>query len=168
MPRLPNVASATLSNFAESTMEQIEFPPDFSEFLRLLTDHQVEYLLVGGFAVAIHGYPRATADMDIWVARHRRNAEKLVACLRDFGFDSSDLRPETFDPADRVVRMGVAPLRIDILTSIDGVSFDACSARAVFANVDGSRVPVISLDDLKANKRASGRAKDLDDLENLS
>ena len=148
-------------------MEQIEFPQDFSEFLKLLNAHRVEYLLIGGFAVALHGYPRATADMDVWVARNRLNAERLVSCLREFGFDTPNLTPELFDDPNRIVRMGVAPLRIEILTEIDGVNFKDCSARSINQSVDGELVPVISLEDLKANKRASGRAKDLDDLENL-
>ena len=99
-------------------MEQIEFPQDFSEFLKLLNAHRVEYLLIGGFAVALHGYPRATADMDVWVARDRSNAERLVSCLREFGFDTPNLTPELFDDPNRIVRMGVAPLRIEILTEI--------------------------------------------------
>lgn len=148
-------------------MEQIEFPQDFSEFLKLLNAHHVEYLLIGGFAVAMHGYPRATADMDVWVARHRTNAEQLVACLRDFGFDTPNLTPELFDAPDRIIRMGEAPLRIEILMDIDGVTFEDCVTRADTQSVDGTLVPVISLNDLRINKRASGRAKDLDDLENL-
>ena len=119
-------------------MEQIEFPPDFSEFLKSLTDHGVEYLLVGGFAVALHGYPRATADMDVWIARRHENAVRLVAALR-----------------------------IEILTDIDGVEFRTCANRSLTTTIDGTQVPVISLPDLKANKRACGRPKDLDDLENL-
>jgi hypothetical protein len=148
-------------------MEQIEFPQDFSEFLKLLNAHRVEYMLIGGFAVALHGYPRATADMDVWVARHRENAEKLVLCLREFGFDTPNLNPELFDDPNRIVRMGEAPLRIEILTDIDGVNFEDCASRAIHQSVAGEIIPIISLDDLKANKRASGRAKDLDDLENL-
>ena len=148
-------------------MEQIEFPQDFSEFLKLLNAHHVEYLLIGGFAVAIHGYPRATADMDVWVARNRSNAERLVLCLREFGFATPDLVPELFEDPDRIVRMGEAPLRIEILMEIDGVNFDDCYSRADEQLVDGSPVPVISLNDLKVNKRASGRSKDHDDLENL-
>jgi predicted nucleotidyltransferase len=148
-------------------MEQIEFPQNFSEFLKLLNAHHVEYLLIGGFAVAIHGYPRATADMDVWVARNRANAERIVSCLREFGFDTPDLVPELFEDPERIIRMGEAPLRIEILTDIDGVTFDDCYARANEQIVDGSPVPVISLHDLKVNKRASGRSKDRDDLENL-
>ena len=117
--------------------------------------------------MALHGYPRATADMDVWVARDRSNAERLVSCLREFGFDTPNLTPELFDDPNRIVRMGVAPLRIEILTEIDGVNFKDCSARSINQSVDGELIPVISLEDLKANKRASGRAKDLDDLENL-
>jgi len=148
-------------------MEQIEFPQDFSEFLKLLNEHHVEYLLIGGFAVAMHGYPRTTADMDVWVARRRENAENLVRSLREFGFDTPNLTPELFDDPERIVRMGTAPLRIEIMTQIDGVQFDECRARAETQVVDGNSIPVISLNDLKINKRASGRAKDLDDLENL-
>ena len=124
-------------------------------------------MLIGGFAVALHGYPRATADMDVWVARHRENAKKLVLCLREFGFDTPNLNPELFDDPNRIVRMGEAPLRIEILTDIDGVNFEDCAARAIHQTVAGEIIPIISLDDLKTNKRASGRAKDLDDLENL-
>ena len=99
--------------------------------MKLLNAHRVEYLLIGGFAVALHGYPRATADMDDWVARHRKNAEKLVLCLREFGFDTPNLNPELFDDPNRIVRMGEAPLRIEILTDIDGVNFEDCAARAI-------------------------------------
>lgn len=148
-------------------MEPIEFPSDFIEFLRLLNANEVEYLLVGGFAVAIHGYPRATADIDVWVARYADNARRIVAALRSFGFDVPSLNEELFLDPDRIVRMGIAPLRIELLTSIDGVEFDDCAPRAIVQLVDGSPIPVIGLDDLKANKRASGRSKDLADLDNL-
>ncbi|HBU01155.1 MAG TPA: hypothetical protein DEB20_01060 [Acidimicrobiaceae bacterium] len=148
-------------------MESIEFPDDFSEFLKLLNDHNVEYLLVGGFAVAVHGYPRATADMDVWIRRRRLNAERLVESLREFGFDHDELVPELFLESQRIIRMGEAPLRIEILTEIDGVEFEQCAVRSEIVTVGEERVPVISLNDLKINKRASGRAKDLDDLENL-
>lgn len=148
-------------------MERIEFPSDFSEFLRLLNAHHVEYLLVGGFAVAIHGYPRATADMDVWIARRAANAEHIVGALREFGFDLPSLRVELFLEPDRIVRMGNPPIRIELLTSIDGVDFDECAQRSIVQVVDGSDVRVIGLDDLKINKRASGRSKDLADLDNL-
>ena len=95
------------------------------------------------------------------------NAERIVLCLREFGFDTPDVTPELFEDPDRIVRMGEAPLRIEILMEIDGVNFDDCYSRADEQLVDGSPVPVISLNDLKVNKRASGRSKDHDDLENL-
>lgn len=148
-------------------MAPIEFPPDFSEFLRLLNDHDVEFMVVGGFAVAIYGYPRATADLDIWIRQRRENAERVVACMREFGFDAPNLTPELFDNPDMLLRMGVAPLRIELLTSIDGVDFEDCAAHVERHLVSGVTVPVISLAHLKINKRASGRAKDLADLDHL-
>jgi hypothetical protein len=148
-------------------MEQIELPPDFSEFLRLLNAHGVEYLLVGGYAVAIHGYPRATVDMDVWVAMQQANAQRIVAALDEFGFALPELTAELFLGPERIVRMGAAPTRIEILTSIDGVDFDQCRRRSVSIELDGISVPVIGLADLRANKRAAGRTKDLLDLENL-
>ena len=148
-------------------MEPIELPADFSEFLRSLDVNGVEYLLVGGFAVALHGYPRATADLDVWISRRRENAERVVASLRAFGFDSPELVPELFEQPDGIIRMGNAPIRIKILNDIDGVDFDDCMTRAEHRELAGEEVVVISLEDLKVNKRASGRPKDLDDLLNL-
>ncbi len=148
-------------------MDEIEFPPDFIEFLRSLNANGVDYLLVGGFAVAIHGYPRATADMDVWVGTAKENAERIVAALRQFGFDVPGLDPDLFVVPDQIIRMGVAPIRIEILTSIDGVEFADCARRSVIHRIGEDHVPVIGLDDLKTNKAASGRNKDLDDLDNL-
>jgi len=148
-------------------MEPIEFPPDFSEFLRSLDANGVEYLLVGGFAVALYGYPRATADLDVWISRRRENAERVVASLRQFGFDTPELVPELFEQPDGIIRMGTAPIRIEILNDIDGVDFDECMPRAELRTLSGTNVRVIGLEDLKANKRASGRPKDLDDLLHL-
>ncbi len=105
--------------------------------------------------------------MDVWVAGRRTNAERIIACIREFGFDTPDLTPELFDDPNRLVRMGEAPLRIEILTEIDGVEFDDCVTRQEIQAVNGTLIPVISLADLKVNKRASGRARDLDDLEHL-
>jgi len=148
-------------------MATIHLPPDFKEFLRLLEGHEVEYLLVGGYAVNYHGYPRATVDMDIWVATTPANALKLVNVLKDFGFDVPELSPELFLPEGQIVRMGVPPIRLEIITSISGVAFDECYTERVIDELDGVRVNLISLKHLRANKRASGRHKDLNDLENL-
>jgi predicted nucleotidyltransferase len=141
--------------------------PDFSEFLKLLNAHGVEYLLVGGYAVALHGYPRATVDLDVWVRATPANAERILDAIRAFGFDSPQLEPRLFTAPDQIVRFGVPPFRIEIMTSISGVTFETCHPRAIRHDVGGVEVPVISLEDLKANKRAAGRHKDLADLEEL-
>jgi hypothetical protein len=148
-------------------MATVNLPPDFKEFLQLLSAHQVEYLLISGYAVAYHGYPRATADMDIWIALHPQNAEKVVAALKAFGFDLPELSPALFLKEGQIIRMGVPPLRIEIATSISGVRFDECYTARVIAILDEVEVNVISLPHLKVNKQAAGRHKDLDDLENL-
>jgi hypothetical protein len=148
-------------------MATIPLPPDFSEFLRLLNKHEVRYLLVGGYAVGYHGYVRATADMDVRVNRERGNAERLVEVLREFGFGTSDPTPEMFLEESRVIRMGVPPIRIELLTSVSGVGFEECYAERVVEDWDDASVNVISLSKLKDNKRASGRLKDLNDLEYL-
>jgi hypothetical protein len=154
------------SAYAGSTMD-IELPPDFKEFLRLLTSHQVEYLLIGGYAVSYYGYPRATGDMDIWVAVAPQNAQRLVQALNDFGFGSADVSDETFLAENKIIRMGNPPFRIEILTSISGVEFAECYIHRVAGVIDGVGVNLINLDHLKQNKRASGRYKDLNDLDHL-
>ncbi|MDA1277831.1 MAG: hypothetical protein O2960_27865 [Verrucomicrobia bacterium] len=127
----------------------------------------VEYLVIGGHAVAFHGYPRATADMDVWIAVDPENARRVVAALKEFGFDVPDLRPELFLREDRVIRMGVPPNRIEIQTGIDGVTFAESYARRVTGEFDHLPAWFISLADLKINKKAAGRNKDLADLDNL-
>jgi predicted nucleotidyltransferase len=145
----------------------IELPQDFSEFLKLLNIHRVEYLLVGGFAVGFHGYPRATSDMDIWVGRSAENAKRVAAAIRDFGFDTPNLTPELFQRERKIVRMGNPPVRIEVMNSIDGVEFEQCRRNLIEIEFDGIPVPVINLADLKTNKKASGRARDIDDLQHL-
>lgn len=140
---------------------------DFKDFLRLLAAHRVEYLLIGGYAVGFHGYPRATVDLDVWIARTRENAGRVVAALREFGFTDPVLTPDLFLEEDQIVRMGVPPFRIEIATTISGVDFASCYPDRVESTIDGVRVTVIDLLSLRRNKRAAGRHKDLDDLENL-
>lgn len=137
------------------------------EFLQLLNAHQVEYLLIGGYAVGYHGYPRATGDMDIWVAVHPQNAERVVAVIKDFGFDVPELSTELFSKENQIIQMGVSPVKIDVTTSISGVNFDECYAARQVEILDDVPVNLISLEHLKANKKASGRLKDLNDLQNL-
>jgi hypothetical protein len=140
---------------------------DFKEFLQCLNDHGVRFLVIGGHAVGFHGYPRATADLDVWVDLDPKNAEMLVQALVEFGFNVPDLNKEMFLQRDRIIRMGIAPNRIEILTGIDGVTFAEAYQNRIKAETEGLMLSYISLSDLKKNKKASGRNKDLDDLENL-
>ncbi|HOB97733.1 MAG TPA: hypothetical protein PKM43_03170 [Verrucomicrobiota bacterium] len=140
---------------------------DFKEFLQCLNAHGVEYLLIGGHAVGYHGYPRATGDLDVWIAVHEENAHRMVRALQDFGFDLSDLSPGLFLRKERIIRMGIEPNQIEIQTGISGVEFSQAYPRRVVAAIEGIAVNIIALDDLKQNKQASGRYKDLADLENL-
>jgi predicted nucleotidyltransferase len=133
----------------------------------LIKSKNIKYLLIGGYAVGYHGYPRATNDMDIWIAIDSVNAELLVQVLKEFGFDTPQLSKDIFLEENKIIRMGVAPIRIEILTSISGVNFEECYQKKVVDEIDGIQVDIINLRDLKINKKASGRHKDLDDFENL-
>jgi predicted nucleotidyltransferase len=146
----------------------IPLQPDFKEFLRLLNSQGVEYLLVGGYAVGHYGYPRATADMDIWVSRAGGNPIKVLAVLKQYGFMQDELTADLLSTPNQIIRMGKPPVRIEVLTSISGVEFDTCFGRRLMAEVDGIPVPLISLEDLKINKKAADRHKDRDDLEHLA
>lgn len=145
----------------------ITLPPDFKDFIQLLNARDVEYLLIGGYAVALHGYVRYTQDMDIWVDRSPENAAKVVLALKDFGFAQSDELLEVFQKEKRVVGMGIPPMKIELVTTIDGVDFNACYKNRLTIEADGVRLNYISLSDLLRNKKASGRFKDLNDLEYL-
>jgi hypothetical protein len=129
--------------------------------LKLLNSENVDYLLVGGYAVGVHGYPRSTADLDVWVAVGEENAARLGRVLEQFGFSSKSVLTADLLREGRILRMGVPPLRIEIMTQASGVSFPECYAARVVASIDGIEVNVIDLDHLKVNKRAAGRLKDL-------
>ena len=148
-------------------MGMIHLPQDFKEFFQSFNQHEVEYLLVGGYAVGYHGYPRATMDIDIWVASNPENARRVVAALEDFGFGGEVLTEGLFLEDDRVIRMGLPPMRIEILTSISGVEFRDAYDERIEDVLDGVPVKLISLQHLKANKLAAARTKDLADLEEL-
>jgi len=148
-------------------MATIHLPSDFKEFLKLLNAHQVEYLLIGGYAVGFHGYPRATVDMDIWIAMKPANSQRIVTVLKEFGFDLPELSPELFLKEWQIIRLGVPPVRIELATTLSGVNFNECYAERVVDILDGVKVNLISLKHLKINKKASGRHQDLADLENL-
>lgn len=145
----------------------MKLDPNFSEFVHLLNANAVEYLIVGGYAVAWYGYPRFTGDFDVWIRPTVENARNVLTVMRMFGFASLGFTEEDFIKPDMVLQIGYPPLRIDILTSIDGVEFEECYAAKKLFTVNGGTVDVISLEHLKANKRKSGRHKDLDDLEHL-
>ncbi len=140
---------------------------DFKEFLKSLDSNRVEYLLIGGYAVGIYGYVRATNDLDIWVNISEENAARIECALREFGFGGPGLSSELFLTPNNVVRMGVPPIRVEILTSVSGVDFESCYAERQTVQIEEISVPVISLACLRRNKAASGRARDLADLENL-
>ena len=148
-------------------MGTIHLPQDFKEFFQWFNQHEVKYLLVGGYAVGYHGYPRATMDIDVWVASNPENAGRVVAALEDFGFGGEVLAEELFLQDDKVVRMGLPPMRIEILTSISGVEFEDAYDQRIEDELDGVPVKLISLHHLKLNKVAAARTKDLADLEEL-
>lgn len=141
--------------------------PDFKDFLRLLNEHKVAYLLVGGYAVALHGYVRYTSDMDIWVLTTPENADRVVSALKDFGLPQAGQLKDVLLLEKRVIGMGMPPYKIEVVTTIDGVSFEECYNNRLSESIDGIPVPYLSLDDLRKNKKASGRYKDLNDLQHL-
>lgn len=147
-------------------MATIRVPSEFKEFLQLLGSEKTKYLLVGGYAVAIHGHPRPTEDLDVWIAVSPENAASVVSALRRFGL--TGVPHSYFLTPDRITRIGNKPLRLEILTGIDGVTFDACWKRRIIADLDGLKVNVIDRAGLLANKRAAGRPKDLADVDALT
>ena len=138
--------------------------PDYSDMLSALSEEGAEFLIVGAFALAAHGLPRATGDIDIWIGRSRENAERILRALVQFGAPTHGLTASDLEAPDVVFQIGVAPRRIDILTTIDGVTFDDAWLSRVMVSLEGLSVPVISRTHLIQNKRASGRPKDLADL----
>ncbi|NEO86612.1 MAG: nucleotidyltransferase family protein [Spirulina sp. SIO3F2] len=145
----------------------MKLDPDLKEFIELLNKHEVRYLIVGGYAVAIHGHPRYTKDIDIWIDRVPDNAQRIIQVLKDFGFGALGLKAEDFLEIEQIIQLGYPPNRIDILTSPDGVEFDVCYPIRLESEVDGITIKFIDLENLKKNKQASGRSQDLADLDNL-
>lgn len=145
----------------------IQLPPDFKEFLQLLNAHHVEYLVVGGYAVGYYGYPRATGDIDIWIAFHPHNLRSVANALRDFGFTIAEPH-ESFLSEGQFIGIGNSPLRIEVLTDISGVDFAECFAARTTDMIDDVAINFLGLQQLRKNKQASGRLKDLNDLQNLS
>jgi hypothetical protein len=140
---------------------------DFEAFIELLNKNEVKYLVVGGYAFAIHAYPRFTNDIDFFILSTTSNAQKIVSVLLEFGFDTTSFSPDDLLIKDKVIQLGEPPYRIDLLTSIDGVDFDEAWQRKVTSKYGDQVLYFISKEDLIRNKKASGRKKDLDDLSEL-
>ncbi|MBN1155296.1 hypothetical protein JXB12_10300 [candidate division KSB1 bacterium] len=148
-------------------MATIHLPTDFKDFLKLLNSRKVKYLLVGGYAVGYHGYPRATADMDIWISTESLNVTNVINVINEFGFNDPELSASLFTKYKKMVRMGLPPIRIEVLSTIDGVEFSECYDSRIIDEIDGVMINIIDLNHLKKNKKASGRLIDLADLEKL-
>ncbi len=147
----------------------MQLDPDFSEFIACCVVNEVRFLIVGGYALAAHGHPRYTKDLDVWVLADAENADRLLAALDDFGFGSLGLTAKDFTEPDTVIQLGVAPKRIDLLSSLSGIEFEATFATRMPVQIEGldDPVPFIDLASFRLNKAASGRAQDLADLEVL-
>lgn len=145
----------------------MQLNPDFRAFIEYLNANGVRYLLVGGYAVAHHGHPRYTKDLDIWLEVTQDNSERVIRTLSDFGLSQLGLEPTHFLEPNAVIQLGYPPRRIDLLTSLDGVAFEDCYAKRLEVDWDGLKIALIDLDNLIRNKRASGRHQDLADVENL-
>ncbi len=149
-------------------MATTRLPADFQDFLKLLNSHRVDYLLIGGYAVCYHGYYRNTNDLDIWIAVHSENARKMATLIKEFGFNVPELSEDLFLQKGQIIRMGLEPTRIEILTEISACEFAECYARRTQATIDDIPVNLISRSDLIRNKIKSGRLKDLDDVQHLT
>ena len=145
----------------------MEIERDFKELLTLLNYHNVKYIVVGAYALAYHGAPRFTGDLDIFVQPDPENARRLIAALSDFGFGSVGLTEGDFTKSNQVVQLGVPPVRIDLITSISGVTWNDAFSGSVAADLDDVPVRFIGRNHFVINKRAIGRKKDLADLEAL-
>lgn len=145
----------------------IALSPDFKEFIQLLNSGNVSYLLVGGYAVALHGYVRYTSDIDFWVGTSPENAHLVIESLTRFGLPEAFELFEVLQQKKRVIGIGIPPNKIEVITSIDGVDFETCYQNKLVIEIDNITLNYISLPDLVKNKKASGRYKDLNDLEHL-
>ncbi|MGB1108779.1 MAG: nucleotidyltransferase [Gammaproteobacteria bacterium] len=140
---------------------------DYKDMLRALNAQEAEFLLIGAYAMAAHGYPRATMDIDLWVRPTKDNAEKVLAALGDFGAPMHELDLQDLMTPGTVFQIGVAPRRIDILTSASGLDYEAAANRSMSIDIEGIPIRVVMIDDLIINKSATGRLKDAADIEAL-
>lgn len=141
---------------------------DFEDFIRLLNTHMVKYMVVGGYALALHGKPRHTGDLDIWIKISDDNATRLLKVIKEFGLSSLGLKKSDFLEAGYITQIGYPPIRIDILNSIDGVTFDDAAIEMQILEIeDGLNICYIGLTDFLKNKKASGRKQDLADVKEI-
>jgi len=145
----------------------MELDKDFREFIELLNEHNVKYLVIGGYAVNFHGYPRYTKDIDFWLWMTESNIKKLIAAIRKFGFGSLNLEIKDFMTPENIIQLGYEPYRIDLLVDVEGMDFEDCFERRTDAELDGTDVKFLSLKDLIAVKKKTGRLQDLADAEQL-
>ena len=148
-------------------MARINLAADFKDFLSLCLFHEVRFMVIGGYAVVHYSRPRYTGDLDIWIDSSPGNAVKVVAVLRDFGLAGDDVTTSMITEQKQIIRMGFEPMRLELFTRIPAVEFSECYERRTFVKIGRNNIPFISVEDLKINKRASGRPKDLQDLEEL-
>lgn len=148
-------------------MARIKLAADFRDFLSLCLSHEVRFLVIGGYAVVHYSRPRYTGDLDLWVDASEENANRIVTVLHDFGLRGPDITTGMITERAQIIRMGFEPMRLELFTTIPGLDFADCYPRRVTVKVGKLLVPFLSLDDLKTNKKACGRPKDLQDLEEL-
>ena len=146
---------------------KLTLAPDFKEFIESFNVEGVRYLVVGGFAVGFHGRPRYTKDIDVWVDNSRENSECVIAALRRFGFGALGLTADDFAGSDEIIQLGVAPVRIDILTDVPGLSFSECYDRRDTFESEGLPIDTVCVDDLITSKKTAGRGVDLGDVDEL-
>ena len=145
----------------------MDLDQDFNEFVQLLLANEVRFLIIGGYALAAHGVPRYTGDLDAWLWINGDNADRVLMALESFGFGSLNITREDLLTPDTVIQLGYPPHRIDLLTGIDGVDFDSAWSRHVEFVINGQLVPFIGRDDLIINKKAVARPQDLADVAKL-
>lgn len=140
---------------------------DYKEILRILLENKAEFLIVGAYAMAAHGYPRATADFNIWVGSDSENSKKIYASLAEFGVPLAEITPDTFTEEGIIFQIGVAPRRIDIITAIDGVEFNKAFQEKTIVEIENLKLPFLSKENLIKNKQSTKREKDKLDLKTL-
>ena len=140
---------------------------DYKDILLALSNRKVKFLLIGAYAMAAHGYPRSTMDIDLWIKPDQENAGLTLNSLEEFGAPIGDLTSDDLQKEDLIFQIGIAPIRIDIITSVDGLKFDDAFSSSQIVEIDSIPVPVLSIKDLIINKRSTGRLKDLADVEVL-